>query len=57
MKAFHDMPADVKSKLKMYHHNNENPNKYRGLAPFLDNDPSHKELFDMGLPYKYVSDD
>jgi isopenicillin N synthase-like dioxygenase len=41
----------------MKHHNSENPNVYRGLAPFLDNDPSHKELFDMGLPWDMVSED
>jgi len=57
MKAFHDMPASVKNKLKMHHHNSDNPNEYRGLAPFLDNDASHKELFDMGMPWKLVSED
>lgn len=57
VKAFHDLPESEKSKLKMHHHNKENKNRYRGLAPFLDNDPSHKELFDMGWPYEKTSDE
>lgn len=55
VKAFHSMPAHVKDKLKMKHHNAANKNIYRGLVPFCDNDPSHKELFDMGLPWKQTS--
>ena len=51
IKAFHDLPTSEKDRLKMHHHNKANHNRYRGLVPFLDNDPSHKELFDMGLPY------
>lgn len=39
----------------MHHHNKDNKNMYRGLAPFLDNDPSHKELFDMGQPHDSIS--
>lgn len=55
-KAFHSVPLDVKEGLKMKHFNSSNPNRYRGLAPFLDNDPSHKELFDMGWPYHLTSE-
>jgi isopenicillin N synthase-like dioxygenase len=56
-KAFHSMPEEVKHKLKWKSHNSENPNIFRGLAPFVDNDASHKELFDMGLPYATVSEE
>ena len=35
--------------------NNVNPNVYRGLAPFIDNDPSHVEIYDMGFDYDKVS--
>lgn len=55
IKAFHDMPDEVKHGLKMRHHNQANSNRYRGLAPFMDNDPSHKELFDMGWPNSTLS--
>ena len=48
VKAFHAMPENIKQKLKWKNHNPENNNIYRGLAPFVDNDPSHKELYDMG---------
>jgi isopenicillin N synthase-like dioxygenase len=49
-KAFHSMPSKEKDKLKWKNHNPANKNRYRGLAPFVDNDESHKELFDMGQP-------
>lgn len=48
VKAFHAIPEEIKHKLKWKNHNPENSNIYRGLAPFVDNDPSHKELYDMG---------
>ena len=35
--------------------NKVNPNVYRGLAPFIDNDPSHVEIYDMGFDYDKVS--
>ncbi len=41
--------------MNQHHHNSENGNYYRGLAPFMPNDISHKELFDMGLEYSRVS--
>jgi len=56
-KAFHGLPAEAKHSLKWKNHNPDNKNIYRGLAPFVDNDASHKELFDMGLPYHLVSED
>lgn len=54
-KAFHSMPEDLKHSLKWKNHNPDNNNIYRGLAPFVDNDPSHKELFDMGQDIDEIS--
>jgi len=56
-KSFHALSDEVKHTLKPRHHNPANKNIYRGLAPFADNDASHKELFDMGLPYDHVSEE
>ena len=55
-KAFHGIPEKEKRKLLWKNHNQENKNIFRGLSPFIDNDESHKELFDMGLPLKDISD-
>ena len=57
IKAFHNLPQTEKDRLKMRHHNSQNVNRFRGLVPFIDNDPSHKELFDMGLPYHLHSEE
>lgn len=35
--------------------NKQNPNVYRGLAPFIDNDASHVEIYDMGYDFDKVS--
>ena len=50
IKEFHTMPDEVKHKLKTRQFNPENRNIFHGLFPFIDNDPSHKEFFDMGSP-------
>lgn len=56
-KWFFSMPDAVKDKIIMNHFNHpQNPNHYRGLAPFLDNDISHKEFFEVGLDLSKVSD-
>lgn len=55
IKSFHSIPNSEKEKLKWRNHNPKNPNIYRGLAPFIDNDESHKELFDCGVPYEDTS--
>jgi len=47
-KAFHALPKEAKTKLLLKSHNPANSNIYRGLVPFLDNDASHKEFYDMG---------
>ena len=56
-KEFHSMPAHIKKQGWPNHINKENKNMYRGWFPFMDNDPSHKEFFDMGLPLSEYSDD
>jgi isopenicillin N synthase-like dioxygenase len=56
-KAFHGIPEKEKKKLLWKNHNPNNINIYRGLSPFIDNDESHKELFDMGLPNSNISEE
>ncbi len=46
-----NLPEDEKKKLYQNHHNKDSKNYYRGLCPFLPNDVSHKELYDMGVDY------
>ena len=38
------------------HFNSENENIYHGYFPFLQNDPSLKEFYDMARPFKDISD-
>jgi len=56
-KQFHSISEEDKDVLKWKNHNKNNTNIYRGLAPFVDNDESHKELFDMGIPLRLVSEE
>ena len=51
------MPAAETDKLKPVHYckDEHHANAYRGFAPFLNNDISHKEFFDMGIDYDKVS--
>ena len=57
IKEFHSMPDSEKRKLYSHHHNPENSNLYHGFTPFIDNDASHKEFMDMGVPVSEISDD
>lgn len=57
IKKFHALPDEIKHKLKWHHHNKDNDNFYRGLSPILPNDPSHKELFDVGASYHLLSEE
>ena len=41
----------------MRHHRAENKNYFRGLIPFVDNDPAHKELYDLGGSVALCSDE
>ena len=56
-KEWHSIPLHIKKKGYPKHINPENQNVYRGWFPFMDNDPSHKEFYDMGLPLREFSDD
>ena len=56
IKAFHALPLEAKIKLAPWHFNDKNPNKYRGYFPFLKNDPSHKEFYDMTRDIKDISE-
>ena len=33
-----------------------NKNFFRGLLPFVENDPAHKEIYDIGIPLEKVTD-
>ena len=57
VRAFYkDIPASEHRKLIWHNHNPENSNVFRGLTPFVDNDPAHKEMYDMGCSMKFVSE-
>ena len=57
VKRFHDMPDTEKRKLYTRKFNAENANTYRGFCPFIANDASHKEFFDMGSPYEEADEE
>ena len=50
IKEFHSMPDSEKRKIYVQQFNSENQNRLHGFFPFIDNDTSHKEFFDMGAP-------
>ena len=54
---FKDIPGEERNKLMMQNAAPENKNHYRGLTPFVDNDPAHKEFYDMGSSLKFCSDE
>lgn len=54
IKAFHNLEEEEKEKMKLEHFNKKNKNKVRGLMPFMENDPSFKELYDKGMPLRLV---
>ena len=54
---YRDIPAEERSKLTMHNFAPENKNHYRGMTPFVDNDPAHKEMYDMGSSLKFCSDE
>ena len=46
--AFHTkISLDDKMKMAPKHFNSNNDNRLRGFFPFIPNDPSHKEFYDM----------
>lgn len=56
-KWFFALSPEAKQALYKNHFRKENKNLYRGLAPFIDNDPSHKELYEIGLDWAQVSEE
>lgn len=56
VQKLHGISESEKKKLFCANHNSQNSNIYRGLSPFIDNDESHKEIFDMGLPLTEISE-
>ena len=54
---YRDIPVEERNKLKWHNFAPENTNYYRGLTPFVDNDPAHKEMYDVGCSLKLCSDE
>jgi len=48
--AVHALPADTKQRLYRNADRAESANLIRGYIPIYPNDPSHKEMFDQGMP-------
>jgi isopenicillin N synthase-like dioxygenase len=57
IKEFHGLSDDVKRELYRHQFNAENDNYYFGMHPVIDNDASHKEIFDMGPDYREVCEE
>jgi isopenicillin N synthase-like dioxygenase len=55
IKAFHNLPVDFKMKMAPKHFNPENSNIFKGYFPFIENDPSFKEFYDMSRQYSDIS--
>jgi len=49
-RAFHDLPLEVKMTMALKHFRSANENIYHGYFPFIEGDPSHKEIYDMSRP-------
>jgi len=56
-KWFFSLPQHTLKLLSRKQFREQSNNIYRGLVPFLDNDPSHKEFFEVGLDYSKVSEE
>ena len=54
---YKDVPEEERRKLVWQNHCPDNSNYFRGLIPFVENDPAHKELYDMGGSLSLVSDE
>lgn len=54
---FKDIPVEEQRKLIWHNFAPDHDNYYRGLTPFVDNDPAHKEMYDMGCSLKLCSDE
>ena len=54
---YKEIPVEERNKLIWHNFAPENENYYRGLTPFVDNDPAHKEMYDVGCSLKFCSDE
>ena len=58
VKAFYkDIPKAEHDKLLWNNFAPTHENYYRGFTPFVDNDPAHKEMYDLGCSLKLCSDE
>jgi len=49
------LTPEEKSRITKKYWNPASPNCYRGFAPYTDNDPSHVEIYDMGMDFDKVT--
>ena len=56
IKAYHNLPLEVKLSMSPKHINSKNDNLYQGYFPFLDNDVALKEFYSMPRPFEDLSD-
>lgn len=56
-RAFHSLPLPVKHAMALKHFKlGHGKNINQGYFPFLENDPAHKEFFDICRPYESLSE-
>ena len=53
--TFHSFPIDVKMAMALKHFAPANQNIYHGYFPFIQGDPSHKEIYDMARPFEDIT--
>lgn len=56
IKAFHELSLETKLKMSPRHFVKGNESRYRGYFPFLQDDTSHKEFYDMTRPISDISE-
>ena len=56
VKAYHELPQEMKMSMAPKHFAPENKNIYHGYFPFLESDVSHKEMYDMPRPLSDISE-
>lgn len=54
---FNDIPAEERAKLRHKNFVPENDNVVRGISPIVDNDPSCREIYDLGCSLNLCSDE
>mmetsp|Transcript_5858 Transcript_5858/g.9445 ORF Transcript_5858/g.9445 Transcript_5858/m.9445 type:complete len:144 (+) Transcript_5858:186-617(+) len=56
VRTFHSLPLELKMAMAPKHLNGDSSKTiYRGYFPFFEDDPSHKEMYDMGRPLSDIS--